>query len=556
MEKILIIDDSIEDVESIRACFPEWECDAVGDIETARRCLERTRHDPYRLVILDLRIWKSGHAEPSIETAPLTDMNGMETLKEFLNMNYPAACTVLSGYTMDEEIRNEFSTLLQPYPFQIDLLPKEYVLDCPEELSTALWRATVVITPDERQQLEGAGIFWGGKTFEHCLRCAKVLAQDDGPVLITGPSGAGKSMLVKAIHIFRGQPTAPFVEKNMAELLAAGGSGDARAIELFGCAPRTYRGFPQGYEGVFERASGYNEGKDRSQDESLCEDLAGVAFIDEIHHLSIPLQAALLRVIQERVVQRLGSDSARPHETRVNCKMVFGTREDPWKLSKTTDPVSGQPRFLPDLLYRIGGEYSHVHLPGLAERRKDVVPILMGMIERELSKRAIEAEIKIHPFVQDYLTNVAPLERNARDLCDVVRKVVTEETHRTLSKQVRRWLTVRHITDIIPRHSQISSPEQLWSAIQGGEGAGSLREICKRIGYSGLVQLAKLIMRHINPPSIPANRRRWPTKQEIDRWFPGMTKANWIKMIANSVCRTSGEALTRTEAKAWLCEES
>ncbi len=168
--------------------------------------------------------------------------------------------------------------------------------------------------------------------------CAKV-ASTDATVLITGETGTGKEQLARAMHMASARAKEPFVAVACASLPES-----LIEAELFGHEKGAFTGAVAMRRGRFEAAA------------------AGTIFLDEIGELTPGLQVKLLRVLQERTFERLGSNVSRPMEARVICATHRNLPE----------LVKGG-AFRPDLYYRLNT--IEVQLPALRERRDDIVAL-------------------------------------------------------------------------------------------------------------------------------------------------------------------------------------
>lgn len=177
-------------------------------------------------------------------------------------------------------------------------------------------------------------------------RMARRVAQKDVSVLITGESGTGKEMLARHIHEHSGRAEGPFVAVNCAAI-------PEQMIEavLFGFEKGAFTGAHRSHAGKFEQAQG------------------GTLLLDEISEIDAGLQAKLLRVLQEREIERLcGSDSI-PLDVRVLASSNRDLRQE---------VAAG--RFRADLYYRL--HVFPVHLPPLRERLDDVLPLAEAFIAK------------------------------------------------------------------------------------------------------------------------------------------------------------------------------
>ena len=162
------------------------------------------------------------------------------------------------------------------------------------------------------------------------------VAPSAATVLITGESGTGKEVVAREIHAASGRARGPFVAVNCAAI-----PEDLLESELFGHERGAFTGAVARKVGRFERAS------------------AGTLFLDEIGDMSLVLQAKILRVLQEREIERLGGEE----RIRVDVRVVAATHRDLGALIESGD-------FREDLFYRLA--VVRVHLSPLRERGADV----------------------------------------------------------------------------------------------------------------------------------------------------------------------------------------
>jgi DNA-binding NtrC family response regulator len=193
----------------------------------------------------------------------------------------------------------------------------------------------------------------------------KAVAPTDATVLISGETGTGKELIAKAIHFSSQRGQAALVSINCAAL-----SESLLEAELFGHVKGAYTGAVTSRNGRLEAA-------DR-----------GTLFLDEIAHMSLGLQAKLLRFLQERTFEPVGSNVSRTVNTRI---IAASNRE-------MEAEVKAQ-RFLPDLYYRL--QVIQLNIPPLRERRDDIPLLAAHFIEssaaehgrptRELGSEVAEA---------------------------------------------------------------------------------------------------------------------------------------------------------------------
>jgi len=169
-------------------------------------------------------------------------------------------------------------------------------------------------------------------------------------VLITGETGTGKELIAKALHYSSSRSTKPFIAVNCAAI-----PRELIESELFGFEKGAFTSAISKRVGRFEEASG------------------GTIFLDEIGEIELGLQAKLLRVLQEKEIERLGNN----RKVKVDFRLVSSTNRD---LEKEVDAGA----FRKDLYYRIN--VVQLKIPPLRERREDV-PLLVAEFVDELCRR-------------------------------------------------------------------------------------------------------------------------------------------------------------------------
>jgi formate hydrogenlyase transcriptional activator len=216
-------------------------------------------------------------------------------------------------------------------------------------------------------------------------RVTKV-ARTDSTVLITGETGTGKELIARAIHKNSDRADRPFVSVNCAAI-----PRDLIASELFGHEKGAFTGALQRRIGRFELAEG------------------GTLFLDETGELPAETQVALLRVLQEREFQRVGSNQT----IRANVRVIVATHRDlPAAIEAGT--------FRSDLYYRIN--VFPVEIPALRDRKEDIrllVEYFIGRYAQKTGKRIQNIEKKSLDRLQSY-----PWPGNIRELQNVIERSV------------------------------------------------------------------------------------------------------------------------------------
>ncbi|HEX7125312.1 MAG TPA: sigma 54-interacting transcriptional regulator [Thermodesulfobacteriota bacterium] len=188
------------------------------------------------------------------------------------------------------------------------------------------------------------------------LERAEKVAPTETTVLITGESGTGKELVARAIHAASARADGPFLAINCAAIPET-----LLESELFGYERGAFTGADRQKAGRFEQAAG------------------GTLFLDEVGELSGPVQAALLRVIQEREFQRVGGSAT----IRADVRLITATNRD-------LERAAAEGRFRQDLYYRLN--VFPIHLPPLRERGTDVL-LLAAHFVRSLGVRMGKGDV-------------------------------------------------------------------------------------------------------------------------------------------------------------------
>jgi two-component system response regulator AtoC len=192
------------------------------------------------------------------------------------------------------------------------------------------------------------------------------VAPTPSTVLVTGESGTGKEVIARLIHSLSANPQGPFAAINI-----SGIPDTLLESELFGYEKGAFTGAAERKRGMLELASG------------------GTLFLDEIGDMPMPLQVKLLRVLQDRKVQRLGGTQAIP----INARLIAATNRELEQLLK-------QGKFREDLYYRLN--VIRIEVPPLRERREDI-PRLAGLLLEKLNR---ERGRRIRGFAPDALARL------------------------------------------------------------------------------------------------------------------------------------------------------
>src|ERR1700728_71209 len=233
------------------------------------------------------------------------------------------------------------------------------------------------------------------------LEQVSLVAPTDSTVLILGETGTGKELIARAIHDLSSRSARPFIRVNCAAIPPA-----LIISELFGHEKGAFTGALQRRQGRFEAAHG------------------GTIFLDEIGELPMETQIALLRVIQEREFERVGSS----HPISVDVRIIAATNRD-----LEADVTAGT--FREDMFYRLN--VFPIQMPSLRERMDDIPLLGEYLIERYAKK----AGKKISRIKEGTIATLQGYEcpGNVRELQNVIERAVILCADETLSVS-QPWL--------------------------------------------------------------------------------------------------------------------
>ncbi|OGL01745.1 MAG: two-component system response regulator [Candidatus Rokubacteria bacterium RIFCSPHIGHO2_12_FULL_73_22] len=361
--KILVVDDEPAQRELVSGFLARH----AFEVTTARdgaEALERFRSEPADLILTDQK---------------MPGLSGLELLAAARAVTPEVAVIVMTAYGTIEDAVAAIKAGATDYltkPLNLDELlhrigqvrDRQRLLGENRELRAAL---------QERHRVEG--VIGESGRMQEVLSLVRRVAASDATVLIRGESGTGKELIAKAIHYASRRAAGPLVRVNCAALPET-----LLEPELFGHEKGAFTGAQAARRGRFELAHG------------------GSLFLDEIGDLPLHLQVKLLRVLQEREIERVGSS----HPIQVDVRLLAATHRDLEALVKAGT-------FRDDLYYRIN--VVTLAVPPLRERREDI-PLLLDHFLVKFARangktiRGLTREARDTLLRYDYPGNVRELE--------------------------------------------------------------------------------------------------------------------------------------------------
>jgi two-component system, NtrC family, response regulator AtoC len=358
--RFLIVDDE----QSIRRL-----CMTVGqglgfvctEAETAESALESLDTTPPDIVVTDLK---------------LPSLSGTELLKKIREQLPRAETAIMTGHGSIESAVEAMRQGAYDYiekPFRVERL-RQLLQRMAEKVRLVTENQFLRERVSTETQLDG--IVGTSVKIEDVMRMISRLKETRTPVLITGESGTGKELVARAIH-FRG-PLAqmPFVAVDCGSLVPT-----LMESELFGHEKGSFTGALKTKAGLFQAANG------------------GTIFLDEIGELPLEMQAKLLRVLQEKEVRPVGSNSKIPVDVRV----IAATSRD-------LEAGYREGLFRKDLYFRLN--VVAINAPSLRERRSDIPQLAHCFLDRYAPGEGIQiTPAAMKSFLQyDWPGNVRELE--------------------------------------------------------------------------------------------------------------------------------------------------
>ena len=255
-----------------------------------------------------------------------------------------------------------------------------------EELNAQLAREKVYLEDEIRSDHQFDEIIGRSRALARVLREIETVAPTDSTVLITGETGSGKELVARAIHQLGSRRDRAFVKLNCAAIPTG-----LLESELFGHEKGAFTGAINQRIGRFELAN------------------RGTVFLDEVGEIPLELQPKLLRVLQEREFERLGSTRT----LRTDARLIAATNRD---LAALAD----EQRFRQDLFYRLN--VFPIAVPPLRERREDI-PMLVRHFTQQFARRMKKTIESIPGDTMDALTQY-DWPGNIRELQNLIERAV------------------------------------------------------------------------------------------------------------------------------------
>ncbi len=363
-QRILVVDDekSIREFLTILLQQEDYEVVTAASVAEGK---ERLLKDRPNLVMCDLK---------------LPDGSGLEVLQHARDQNLATPFIIITAHTTPQHALESMRAGAAEYlskPFNV------------EDLKTILTKLLSRPSEDPRP-FEVTEFIGSSAPIRRILDMIPQIASTPSTVLITGESGTGKELLARAIHAASTSAGGPFLSVNCGALPEG-----LLESELFGHVRGAFTGAVRDHAGLFVDAEG------------------GSLLLDEIGELTPPMQAKLLRVLQEHRVRPVGGT----REIEFKVRVMAATNRD---LRSDVDGGS----FREDLFYRLN--VLHLHLPPLSQRADDLPELARHFVERTCTRFDIPAKRLTPDAVRVLQAYTWP--GNVRELENIIERTVAFET--------------------------------------------------------------------------------------------------------------------------------
>ena len=368
MTHVMVIDDDARTRRVLQILLERMGFEA-STFESAAVALERLRKESASLVLTDLK---------------MPGMDGLAFMRALRELDRDLPVIVLTAYGSVEtavEAMKLGAVDFVPKPFDIDaieILVRQALEDARHRTESRYLREHAGSSPGP------GGIIGQSPAMQYVFQLVRKVAPTRSAVLITGETGTGKELVARAIHAQSARRDELFVPLNCSAIPA-----DLLESELFGHVKGAFSGAHQDRVGRFKAADG------------------GTLFLDEIGDMDLRLQAKLLRVLQDGVVEPVGSSRG----IKVDVRIVSST-------NRPLEAAIEQSGFRSDLFYRLN--VFRIELPALRDRSEDIPALARGFLAqfaRDLGRGELELSAAAERVLRSY-----PWPGNVRELRNIMER--------------------------------------------------------------------------------------------------------------------------------------
>ncbi len=349
--RVLIVDDEPSSLELLEVYLSEKGYDITCAVNGGE-CLRRIEEIDPQVIVLDVR---------------LPDVNGLDILRELKGRKNPPHVIIVTAF-------HDMETTIRAMKFgAFEYIPKPIDVD---DLEAAIKRAIDLtktrpggLRVGPEYEFEEWDIIGRTKEMKEIFKTIGILSSNRVTVLIEGETGTGKELVARAIHYHSPYKNEPFIAINCGAIVEG-----LLESELFGHERGAFTGAVSAKKGKFELA------------------LNGTILLDEVGEIPMEVQTKLLRFLQQKEFQRVGSEKS----IHSNARVIAATNRDLAAMVK-------EGKFREDLFYRLN--VASIKVPPLRGRRGDIpliIEYVLKKINRDLGKRIDEVEKKALARMMEY----------------------------------------------------------------------------------------------------------------------------------------------------------
>jgi two-component system response regulator HydG len=368
--RILIVDDDPGHLTTLKTIVRSWGY-AVRTADDGETAVALVKSEHVDLVLMDVR---------------MAHMSGIEALELIKQYNPSIPVIIMTAYSSVDSAVDAIKTgaydyLIKPLDFEVLKLTMERACEY-----AGLKEENRLLKEKLKDGFQMNSIVGKSRAMRDLMSMLSMVAPSEATVLISGASGTGKELIARSLHLNSPRKDQPLVVVNCAAITET-----LLESELFGHEKGAFTGADKRREGRFMQAN------------------QGTIFLDEIGETSAAMQAKLLRVLQEKEIQRVGGEEAH----KVDVRIVAATNRD-----LETEVAAG--RFREDLYYRLN--VMTIHIPPLKDRQDDI-PLLAQHFLKIFAEKNRKTAKGFAPLAMDMLLKYQ-WPGNVRELENAIERAV------------------------------------------------------------------------------------------------------------------------------------